>query len=156
MAPNTIAQAAQQASAGAAPNLATPGGTPAPNFMQRMQQVSKMMGNMQKIQSLMGGGPGAAPPAAPAAHRPQRQRSAQSSEILASAPDQMRSVGMDAMDSMIPSVGGPSMMPASVGIGTIPVMGQPMDSRMMTAGLGPNQQGAVNDYLRSQGMVGFV
>jgi len=47
-------------------------------------------------------------------------------------------------------------MPASVGIGTLPGMGQQMDSRSLTAGLGPNQQNAVNDYLRSQGMVGFA
>jgi hypothetical protein len=50
-----------------------------------------------------------------------------------------------------------SMMPASVGIGTIPMGGQaPMSNDMMLAGMSPNQSNMVNEYLRSRNMVGFA
>ena len=68
-----------------------------------------------------------------------------------SAPSSM----MMAAPSIMPAPA-PSIMPASMGIGTLPGMGQQMNSGAMTAGLGPNQKSAVSDYLRSQGMVGFV
>jgi hypothetical protein len=49
------------------------------------------------------------------------------------------------------------MMPASVGIGTIPMGGQaPMSNDMMLAGMSPNQSNMVNEYLRSRNMVGFA
>jgi hypothetical protein len=66
---------------------------------------------------------------------------------------------------MLSSVPGPeamspaaaSMTSSPAGIAALPAINnQPMGSQMMTAGLGPNQQGAVNEYLRSQGMVGFA
>jgi hypothetical protein len=56
----------------------------------------------------------------------------------------------------IPSVGGSNtMMPASMGIGSLPVGGQPMSDNTMLAGFAPEQQDMVRGYLNSQGMRGF-
>ena len=64
---------------------------------------------------------------------------------------------MMAMPASVPSVGGSSMMPASVGIGSLPMQGQqPMSNDMMLAGMSPNQSDMVSQYLRSRNMVGFV
>jgi len=59
--------------------------------------------------------------------------------------------------STVPVSGGPSMMPAAVGIGSIPMQGQsPMSNDMMLAGMSPNQSDMVSQYLRSRNMVGFA
>jgi hypothetical protein len=64
---------------------------------------------------------------------------------------------MMAMPAAVPSVGPPSMMPASFGIGSLPMQDQqPMSVEMMLAGMSPNQSEMVNEYLRSRNMVGFV
>ena len=77
-----------------------------------------------------------------------------------SAPTQMSANPMltsaPGVDAMSPGAASMTSSPAG-GIAALPAMNnQPMGLQMMTAGLGPNQQGAVNEYLRSQGMVGFA
>jgi type IV secretion system protein TrbL len=51
-----------------------------------------------------------------------------------------------------PSPTVPSVVPASGGIGSLPGM----NNNMMMAGMSPDQSGMVNQYLRSQNMVGFA
>jgi hypothetical protein len=51
-----------------------------------------------------------------------------------------------------PSPTVPSVAPASGGIGSLPGM----NNDMMMAGMSPNQSSMVNQYLRSQNMVGFA
>ena len=64
---------------------------------------------------------------------------------------------MAAAPATVPAVGGPSVVPAAVGIGTIPIQGQsPMSNDIMLAGVSPNQSNMVNRYLRSRNMVGFA
>jgi hypothetical protein len=49
------------------------------------------------------------------------------------------------------------MMPAAVGIGSLPMGSQPpMSSGSMFAGMSPDQSNMVNQYLRSRNMVGFA
>ena len=57
----------------------------------------------------------------------------------------------------VPIASGPSMMPAAVGIGSLPMGNQPpMSSGTMFAGMSPDQSNMVNQYLRSRNMVGFA
>jgi len=125
------------ASAAAAPAAAAPAMTP-----------GQMMKTAGQVSSLMGGQPAAAPmPAAPQIQQRPASRM-QDNPMLAQMPGPSSTAPASAPI--------PSTMPASMGLGTLPGMGQQMSSGAMTAGLGPNQQSAVSDYLRSQGMVGFV
>ena len=83
----------------------------------------------------------------------------QQAPIQRSAPTQMSNNPMlaSAPSAIAQSPGAASMMSPAAGIAAIPAMNnQPMSSQVMTAGFGPNQQGAVNEYLRSQGTIGFV
>jgi hypothetical protein len=81
----------------------------------------------------------------------------------APAPQAVQGGGTRAQENpMLAQMQGPmparsTAMPAAVGIGTIPMGGQqPMSNDRMFAGMGPDQQRMVGDYLRSQGMVGFA
>ena len=59
--------------------------------------------------------------------------------------------------SMQPQTSIPSVGADASGIASLPAMGQqPMSSNMMMANMGPDQSNMVNQYLRSQNMVGFV
>jgi hypothetical protein len=85
------------------------------------------------------------------------QRSASDNPMLAS----MLTPPTTAMASMstptVPIASGPSMMPAAVGIGSLPMGSQPpMSSDTMFAGMSPDQSNMVNQYLRSRNMVGFA
>ena len=133
---NTAANAAAAAPAAPAAPAAAPAMTP-----------GQMMKTAGQVSSLMGGGQPAAAPAAPQIQQRPASRM-QDNPMLAQMPGP---------SSMAPAAAPiSSTMPASVGIGALPGIGQQMSSGAMTAGLGPNQQSAVNDYLRSQGMVGFA
>jgi hypothetical protein len=61
---------------------------------------------------------------------------------------------LNQMNAAIPTAQTTAAMPPAVGIGTLP--GMNMSSGNMLAGMGPGQQNMAGDYLRSQGMVGFV
>jgi len=56
--------------------------------------------------------------------------------------------------NIIPSVSGPSAMPAAVGLGSLPFNGQPIASSDMTMGLSPSQRNMANQYLVGRGMTG--
>jgi hypothetical protein len=113
----------------------------------------------QQFAQLTGGGQQAQPAmAAPAVGQPQPRSRASDNPMLTAMAGPAPSAGMSmAAPVTVPSVGGASMMPASMGIGSIPMQGQqPMSGDMMLAGMSPNQSDMVNQYLRSRNMVGFV
>jgi hypothetical protein len=132
----TTAATVPAATVPAAVPAAVPATAPAVDPMKLMQMGGQLMKQN-------------APP--PPVQQAQAQRSAptqmSANPMLTSAP------GVDAMS---PGAASMTSSPAG-GIAALPAMNnQPMGLQMMTAGLGPNQQGAVNEYLRSQGMVGFA
>lgn len=115
----------------------------------------------QQIAQALGGGQQqpAAPQMAPAPVQQSQPRDrASDNPMFASMLQPPTSPMTSSMaSSTIPSVGGSSMMPAAVGIGSLPMGGQqPMSNDMMLAGMSPNQSGMVNQYLRSRNMVGFA
>jgi len=128
---NAVANATTNATANAAPAAAS--GMNPMDVAKAFGQVQGMMGGGQPQQTPM-------PAPQPVQARPPR---AQENPMLASIQG--------------PSPALSTSMPASVGIGSIPMGGQaPMSSQNMFAGMGPDQQRMVGDYLRSQGMVGFA
>jgi hypothetical protein len=114
---------------------------------------------LSRLAQSLGGGqqPQQAPQAVPAQPAQPRDRASEN-PMLASIFQQPGSPMLSSMPSpAIPSVGSSSMMPAAVGIGSLPVGGQqPMSNNMMLAGMSPNQSNMVNQYLSSRNMVGFV
>jgi hypothetical protein len=129
-APAAATNAAANAAANAAPAAASMGPM---DVAKALGQVQGMMGGGQQQQTPM-------PAPQPVQARPPR---AQENPMLASIQG--------------PSPALSTSMPASVGIGSIPMGGQaPMSSQDMFAGMGPDQQRMVGEYLRSQGMVGFA
>jgi hypothetical protein len=118
--------------------------------------ISGLTRSAGQIAKLLGGGQQQPPAAAPINRPP--QGSASDNPMLASmfnAP-QSTSTSMSA-PMTVPISSGPSMMPAAVGIGSLPMGGQqPMSNDMMLAGMSPDQSSMVNQYLRSRNMVGFV
>lgn len=99
----------------------------------------------------LGGGQGAQPSMmpAPAAVRPEQTMR---NDIMA---PQMQNQPMDAVNQMASTTvptGGGSMMPASVGIGSLPGM----NNDTMMAGFSPDQRNMIGGYLGSQGMRGFA
>jgi hypothetical protein len=113
-----------------------------------------MMRSAQQIAQAFGGGQQSQPNMpAPAVARPPQQRNPMDNPMFAPLRGGSPSAaGPMSVPTAVPSVGGQSMMPASVGIGSL----QPMSNDMMLAGMSPNQSNMVNQYLRSQNMVGFV
>jgi hypothetical protein len=118
-----------------------------PNLARSAQQIAEALGGGQQSQ----------PPSPLPINRPPRQ-SAMDNPLLAPLFQTGPTLdGPMSTPATVPVVGGPSMMPASVGIGTIPMGGQaPMSNDMMLAGMSPNQSNMVNEYLRSRNMVGFA
>jgi hypothetical protein len=108
-------------------------------------------------QTLQGGGQAQPQAAAVSAPPPQAQNAApQPPAVPMSNPV---SQGQNAVAQMastrVPS-GGSSFMPDAVGIGTLPVGGQPMNNDTMMAGFSPDQQNMINGHLGSQGVIGFA
>ena len=133
----------------AVPTAATEAASSLPNLARSAQQIAQALGGGQQSQQ-----PGVAP--LPINRPP--QQSAMDNPMLAPlfqtgpTPD-----GPMSTPTTVPVVGGSSMMPAAVGIGSIPMQGQsPMSNDMMLAGMSPNQSDMVNQYLRSRNMVGFA
>jgi hypothetical protein len=151
--------AAAPALGGAAPAAAVPPTVPtdAAASALDMQGLSR---SAQQIAQALGGGQQQAAPQMMQAPTTQGQPRSRASDnpMLASMFEPPASPALaSAPSSTIPSVGGSSMMPPAVGIGTIPMGGQqPMSNDMMLAGMSPNQSSMVNQYLRSRNMVGFV
>ena len=113
--------------------------------------VSGLARSAQQIASALGGGQQSQPNMSMApVNRPPQQRPSDN-PLLAPLFNQPTPPTMGPMSTpTVPISTGPSMMPASVGIGSL----QPMNN--MFAGMSPNQSNMVNDYLRSRNMVGFV
>ena len=126
---------------------AAPSVTPAAAPAMPMRDMLEMAG---KAQNLLGGGQQQDRPIMPAPQPVQRGGTrVQENPMLAGLSAPPPSIGMTSM--------GGGAMPASMGIGSIPMGGQsPMSSANMFAGMGPDQQRMVGDYLRNQGMVGFA
>lgn len=119
------------------------------------QTAMDTMNLFRKVQGAMGGNQQA--PAMPAPQPVQQSSGTRASDnpMLAGAPPPSPGAGM--ANITVPSVGGPSAMPASVGIGSLPFRGQqPMSGDMMLSGMSPDQRNMASQYLRNQGMVGFV
>jgi len=120
---------------------------PSQTAMDTMQLFRKAQGAM--------GGNQPAPTMAPPQPLQQSGSRATENPMLSSAP--APSAARDLSNITVPSVGGPSAMPAAVGIGTLPFKGQqPMSNDMMMAGMSPSQRDMASQYLRNQGMVGFA
>ena len=139
-APATVPTGAANAAASAAGPTQT-----AMDTMQLFRQVQGAMGGNQQAPAM------AAPPPVQQSSGPR----ASDNPMLAGAPMAAPSAAM--ANLTVPSVGGASAMPASVGIGSLPFRGQqPMGNDMMMAGMSPDQRNMASQYLRNQGMVGFV
>jgi hypothetical protein len=117
-----------------------------------------MLRTAQQIAQAAGGGQQSTPMAAPAIAQSQpRSRASENPMLAALQGPESAAAPMMSMPASVPSVGAQSMMPASMGIGSLSMPGQqPMSNDMMLAGMSPNQSNMVNQYLRSRNMVGFV
>lgn len=117
-----------------------------------------MLRTAQQIAQAVGGGQQPTPMPAPAIAQSQPRSRASENPMLAALQGPTPSAApMMSTPATVPSVGDQSMMPASVGIGSLPMQGQqPMSSNTMFAGMSPNQSDMVSQYLRSRNMVGFV
>ena len=118
------------------------------SMVQSAQQIAQAFGGGQQPQPTPMPGPAPQPPQSRVSNNPML------APLYGPAPS---AAGPMSMPTSVPSVGGQSMMPASVGIGSIPIAGQqPMSNNMMMAGMSPDQSNMVNQYLRSRNMVGFA
>jgi hypothetical protein len=123
-----------------------------PNLARSASQIAQALGGGQQTQPTMSTAPISRPP----------QNSASDNPMLASffqpsATSEGPMPARTSVPSTVPVSGGSSMMPAAVGIGSIPMQGQsPMSNDMMLAGMSPNQSDMVSQYLRSRNMVGFA
>ena len=131
----------------AVPTGATEAAADITGLTRSAQQLAQALGGGQQGQPSM--------PMAPV-NRPPQQRASEN-PMLASMFNTGPTMQGPMADPTVPISTGASMMPASMGIGSIPMQGQqPMSGDMMLAGMSPNQSDMVNQYLRSRNMVGFV
>jgi hypothetical protein len=119
--------------------------------------VSGLARSAQQIASALGGGQQSTPATPLPVNRPPQQRPSDN-PLLAPLFNQPAPPTMGPMSTpTVPIASGPSMMPAAVGIGSLPMGSQPpMSSGSMFAGMSPDQSNMVNQYLRSRNMVGFA
>lgn len=145
----SVALGGGPAAAAAAPAAGTTGAAAAPttgfNFQKALQ-------GMNAVNSATQTKPVAAPPP------PNLQQASQQKQPIAlpgGGPNPMVQTAM-ASNNIIPSVGGQSAMPASVGIGGLPFNGAPLASSDMTMGLSDSQRNMANQFLVGRGMTGFA
>jgi len=119
--------------------------------------VSGLARSAQQIARALGGGQQSMPATPLPVNRPPQQRPSDN-PLLAPLFNQPDPPTMGPMSTpTVPIASGPSMMPAAVGIGSLPMGNQPpMSSGTMFAGMSPDQSNMVNQYLRSRNMVGFA
>jgi len=119
--------------------------------------VSGLARSAQQIARALGGGQQSMPATPLPVNRPPQQRPSDN-PLLAPLFNQPAPPTMGPMSTpTVPIASGPSMMPAAVGIGSLPMGNQPpMSSGTMFAGMSPDQSNMVNQYLRSRNMVGFA
>ena len=122
--------------------------------------LGNVLKTAQAAQSLMGGNQSPPPPAAPALNRaPQVANSGPSGAMGNFQPGggPPVSAALTQMNAPIPTTQVAAAMPPAVGIGTLPgINQQPLSSDDMMTGMDLGQRNMAGDYLRSQGMVGFV
>lgn len=137
-APEAAASAAGTTGAGA--GAAVPTTQP----MDAIKSIAQALGGGQQQQ------PGAMPMAAPPTQ--QQQGTQVSANPMLSAGAQPQPAVSQIAGTAVPTVGGSSMMPAAVGIGSLPGM----NNDAMMAGISPDRRNMIRDYLGSQGMRGFA
>jgi hypothetical protein len=116
------------------------------NFQKAMQGMNALNSANNKAPVTM--------PAPPNLQQASQQKSmAQANPMLATPATVTQPV---MASNIIPSVSGPSAMPAAVGLGSLPFNGQPIASSDMTMGLSPSQRNMANQYLVGRGMTGFA
>lgn len=147
---NAVGFGAAGAAMGGAPAAATTGAAAVPttgfNFQKAMQGMNALNSATQKAPVTM--------PAPPNLQQASQQKSmAQANPMLATPATVTQPV---MASNIIPSVSGPSAMPAAVGLGSLPFNGQPIASSDMTMGLSPSQRNMANQYLVGRGMTGFA
>jgi hypothetical protein len=131
----------------AVPTGATEAAADITGLTRSAQQIAQALGGGQQSQPNMSTAP---------VNRPPQQRPSDN-PLLAPFFNQPPPTMGPMSAPTVPISTGPSMMPAAVGIGSLPMQGQqPMSGDMMLAGMSPNQSNMVNQYLRSRNMVGFV
>ena len=113
------------------------------NFQKAMQGMNALNSSTQNK-------PVAMPPPPNLQQAPQQKAMAQANPMLATPASAAQPV---MASNIIPSVSGPSAMPAAVGLGSLPFNGQPIASSDMTAGLSPSQRNMANQYLVGRGMM---
>ena len=113
------------------------------NFQKAMQGMNALNSSTQNK-------PVAMPPPPNLQQAPQQKAMAQANPMLATPASATQPV---MASNIIPSVSGPSAMPAAVGLGSLPFNGQPIASSDMTAGLSPSQRNMANQYLVGRGMM---
>jgi len=116
------------------------------NFQKAMQGMNALNSSTQNK-------PVAMPPPPNLQQAPQQKAMAQANPMLATPASATQPV---MASNIIPSVSGPSAMPAAVGLGSLPFNGQPIASSDMTMGLSPSQRNMANQYLVGRGMTGFA
>jgi hypothetical protein len=129
------------------PTAATEAAADIGGLTRSAQQIAQALGGGQQSQPNMSMAP---------VNRPPQQRPSDNPLLapLFNAPQPMQT---PMQSPTVPVVSGSSMMPAAVGIGSLPMGGQqPMSNDMMLAGMSPDQSNMVNQYLRSRNMVGFA
>mgnify|MGYP003626902124 FL=1 len=140
------------AAAPAATAAGTTGAAAAPttgfNFQKAMQ-------GMNAINSANKSAPVAAPPP-PNLQLPQQNKaSAQANPMLTAPGSAVNPAISGAFNNIIPSVGGPSAMPASVGLGSLKPYGESLDNTNMMAGLAPGQQQMLSNLFADPSRTGF-
>jgi hypothetical protein len=131
-------------SAAGTTGAATAAAAPASDPMKAIQAITKGLG------ALSGDQPQAPTPASAGVMRPEQTMR---NDIM--APNSQNQIGASAVNQMAATTvptGGSSMMPASVGIGSLPGM----NNDTMMAGFSPDQRNMISGYLGSQGMGGFA
>ena len=136
-APEAAASAAGTTGAGAG------AAAPATQPMDAIKSIAQALGGGQQQQGAM---PMAAPP------MQQQQGTQASANPMLTAGAQPQPAVSQIAATTVPTAGGGSMMPAAVGIGSLPGM----NNDTMLAGFSPAQRNMVSDYLGSQGMRGFA
>ena len=126
----------------------TTGAAPTTGF-----NFQKAMQGMNALNSATKPEPVAMPAPPNLQQAPKQKAMAQANPMLAPPPSATQPV---MASNIIPSVSGPSAMPATVGLGSLPFNGQPIASSDMTMGLSPSQRNMANQYLVGRGMTGFA
>jgi hypothetical protein len=130
-------------SAAGTTGAATAAAAPTSQPMDAIKAITEGLG------ALGGGQPQAPTPASAGVMRPEQTMR---NDIMAPQMQNQPMAAVNQIASTTVPTGGGSMMPASVGIGSLPGM----NNDTMMAGFSPDQRNMIGGYLGSQGMRGFA